>query len=162
MRATYTCWRTDILRILTNLEKNGKARLTQKIMSSQCSKEYSYDKRPMLSNNYGAFTSKKTQVRTDLKKTIKLRALYYSGRLSHNKGIVELLNPAQIQARQRQALQDRLCKIGNEKRRSQLSVDDCSERHGAVSAWRDPGVARGWRLHSAAKGWTRMVLRVAL
>ena len=53
-------------------------------------------------------------------------------------------------------------KIGNEKRRWQLSVDDCIERHGAVSAWRGPGVASGWRLHSAAKGWTRMVLRVAL
>ena len=50
----------------------------------------------MLNNNYGAFTSKKTQVRTDLKKTIKLRALYYSGRLSHNNGNLELLNPAQI------------------------------------------------------------------
>ena len=82
--------------VLTNLEINRKARLTHKIMSSKCSKEYSCDKRPMFSNDYGALTSKKTQVRTDLKKTIKLRALYYSGRLSHNKGIVELLNPAQI------------------------------------------------------------------
>ena len=44
-------------------------------------------------------------------------------------------------------------KIGNKKRRSQLSVDDCIERHGAVSASRGPGVA---------SGWTRMVMRVAL
>lgn len=55
----------------------------------------------MLSHNYGASTSKKTQVRTDLKKTIKLRALYYSGRLSHNNGNLELLNPAQILTLQR-------------------------------------------------------------
>ena len=63
---------------------------------------------------------------------------------------------------------ERLCKIGhakighakighakngNKKRRAQLIVDGCIETHGAVSAWRGPGVA---------SGWTRMVLRVAL
>ena len=47
-------------------------------------------------------------------------------------------------------------KIGNEKRRSQLNVDDCSERHGAVSAWRGHAVARGWRCHSAACSFVKM------
>lgn len=56
---------------------------------------------------------------------------------------------------------ERLCKIGhakigNKKRRAQLIVDDCSETHGAVSAWRGPDVARGWRCHSAARSFVKM------
>lgn len=47
-------------------------------------------------------------------------------------------------------------KIGNKKRRSQLSVDDCSERHGAVSAWRGRGVASGRGRHSAARSFVKM------
>lgn len=47
-------------------------------------------------------------------------------------------------------------KIGNKKRRSLLNVDDCSERHGAVSAWRGPGIDRGWRFHSAARSFVKM------
>ena len=47
-------------------------------------------------------------------------------------------------------------KIGNKKRRSLLNVDDCSERHGAVSALRDLGVARGRGRHSAARSFVKM------
>ena len=47
-------------------------------------------------------------------------------------------------------------KIGNEKRRSQLRVDDCIETHGAVSAWRGPGVASGWKRMGAARSFVKM------